>query len=342
MQIHASLDPHEGEFPVHMNPGRGNPFGVLHFGEDFHLNVENDEDADRIVRAAMRIKAMRAAAGTPHGHQPGAGPHRSHCTVCGMLPDAEDHAAPAVDLAFPVAEFTSSSTGTLAPCYQPTEHDPLLAWGKDVRCDTEAHHVGTVAERARRGARKASALGEHPYPVAASHYCDSGNCDVVGDGTGDEPALAAVTFADHIAETGCNAVHPDKRSSCTGDKCHMPPHRDDDGDEWTGPVRARLHDAAAVDPFGPEGYKLHKPGCECWDCKAEICHRWPVATDSPVGRIVTDAHDDSPVALTGQVVARIDDETVDVIWQAEKGGGYTGTRTREPVEALRPADRSQM
>lgn len=24
-------------------------------------------------------------------------------------------------------------------------------------------------------------------------------------------------------------------------------------------------------PFGPEAYKSHRPGCDCWDCEAERC-----------------------------------------------------------------------
>ena len=31
---------------------------------------------------------------------------------------------------------------------------------------------------------------------------------------------------------------------------------------------ARQQREASGDPFGPEAYKRHRPGCTCWDCQA--------------------------------------------------------------------------
>ena len=91
MQLHISPHITDGELPVSMNPGSGEPFGVIRFG-DAMLSDLSDKDCDRIIRAASRIKAMRATLGTPHQHEDGAGPHGMNCTACGMLPDWDDHA----------------------------------------------------------------------------------------------------------------------------------------------------------------------------------------------------------------------------------------------------------
>src|SRR6266568_3551945 len=96
MQLHISPDiPDEPELPVHMNPGHGTsgPFGIIHLGEDADLHVNSGEDEDRLIRAAGRIKAMRAKLGTPHEFTPGAGRWGSHCEVCGAM-DNEDHWKP--------------------------------------------------------------------------------------------------------------------------------------------------------------------------------------------------------------------------------------------------------
>jgi hypothetical protein len=38
-----------------------------------------------------------------------------------------------------------------------------------------------------------------PSPIPASHYCDSGNCEACGDGTGDEPDPAREPADNEIA-----------------------------------------------------------------------------------------------------------------------------------------------
>lgn len=49
------------------------------------------------------------------------------------------------------------------------------------------------AEVRRRWIESSQQLGlDHGLPIPQSHYCDSGNCDVCGDGTGDEPKAAPV------------------------------------------------------------------------------------------------------------------------------------------------------
>lgn len=90
----------EGDFPVYFNPGNGDgAFGIIVLTEQHALFIETDEDADRIIRAAERIKKMRAAMGTPHDHEPGAGRWGNNCVTCGLLrkahaePDAEPNAA---------------------------------------------------------------------------------------------------------------------------------------------------------------------------------------------------------------------------------------------------------
>jgi hypothetical protein len=94
MQITFSPDPYPDEFRVHTNPGSNNdPFGIIDLGGGLRLNILTDEDADRLIRAAERVKAMLAALGTPHVFTDGAGPRGSHCTVCGDLSD-KDHPVP--------------------------------------------------------------------------------------------------------------------------------------------------------------------------------------------------------------------------------------------------------
>lgn len=87
MQIHFSPDPFEDEFPVHMNPGlSGDPFGIIELGHYLKLNILTDEDADQLIRAAVRVKEMRARIGTVHEYKrPGI--LNGHCEICGLLED---------------------------------------------------------------------------------------------------------------------------------------------------------------------------------------------------------------------------------------------------------------
>jgi hypothetical protein len=108
MQLHNGTQISDDELAVHMNPGNEDPFGIIHLGPNADLNLESDEDCDRLIRAAARVKAMRARIGTPHGYEPGAGPWGTHCAVCGLLgnshpePDATAIVAGAIANGTPV------------------------------------------------------------------------------------------------------------------------------------------------------------------------------------------------------------------------------------------------
>jgi hypothetical protein len=99
MQIHSSPDAHKGELPVNMNPGDDGPFGILHLGPDVYVNIDSDEDADRIIRAAATLKAMRAMLGTAHPYEAANGFGYGACAKCGMLPGWRDHNAPCPSIA---------------------------------------------------------------------------------------------------------------------------------------------------------------------------------------------------------------------------------------------------
>lgn len=70
------------------------------------------------------------------------------------------------------------------------------------------------------------------------------------------------------------------------------------------------------------------------DCDIAAHHE---SAPSLVGRIVEDAHDDSPVPVTGKVVRQVDEETVEVLWGDLKFWPNPGHGSREPIDALRPA-----
>jgi hypothetical protein len=61
----------------------------------------------------------------------------------------------------------------------------------------------------------------------------------------------------------------------------------------------------------------------------------PVA--SMVGRIVVDAHDDSPCPVTGRVVGQFDEDTVEVLWGERQFAKYPGPGKHEPIDSLRAA-----
>lgn len=89
MQVHISPSVTDGELFVSMLPG---PFGVIRF--DGHgaaeIVLESDADADRLIRAAQRVKAMRAAAARPHAFRPSA-QYAVRCADCGLLKDKGPH-----------------------------------------------------------------------------------------------------------------------------------------------------------------------------------------------------------------------------------------------------------
>lgn len=92
MQIHFSPPEHAGELPVHTNAGSGRPFAVIQLGGGLDIRCLSGEDCDRIVRAAVRAKAMLDKVGRPHQFVPMAG-NGYRCDVCGDLNDG-DHPKP--------------------------------------------------------------------------------------------------------------------------------------------------------------------------------------------------------------------------------------------------------
>lgn len=70
------------------------------------------------------------------------------------------------------------------------------------------------------------------------------------------------------------------------------------------------------------------------DCDIAAHHE---SAPSLVGRIVEDAHDDSPVPVTGKVVRQVDKNTVEVLWGDLKFWPNPGHGSREPIDSLRPA-----
>lgn len=57
---------------------------------------------------------------------------------------------------------------------------------------------------------------------------------------------------------------------------------------------------------------------------------------SLVGRLVEDAHDDSPCPTVGLVTGQVDEDTLEVLW-GEQRFVTDGRPSREPFDALRPA-----
>jgi hypothetical protein len=98
MHAHTSSSVPDGDLPVRMNPGNGDPFGIIEIG-GVAINIDTDEDADRIIRAAATLKAMRATLGTPHPYESLNDRGYGACARCGMLPGWADHAAPCPSIA---------------------------------------------------------------------------------------------------------------------------------------------------------------------------------------------------------------------------------------------------
>lgn len=75
MELHEKASRvRDGEFPVYLNPGwrDGPPFGVIDLGPEANggyptLHIQSDEDADRLIRALVRVKELRAALTPPCG-----------------------------------------------------------------------------------------------------------------------------------------------------------------------------------------------------------------------------------------------------------------------------------
>ena len=98
MRLHASQDIRDGELVISMNRGGTiGPFGVIDLADGTYLALDSADDDDRLIRAATRIKEMRAGMAAPHPYRRPA-PRRypvytSHCETCGMLAADEIHAA---------------------------------------------------------------------------------------------------------------------------------------------------------------------------------------------------------------------------------------------------------
>jgi hypothetical protein len=138
MQLYVNIRPDlpEGGPVAHMNPGSGEPFGVIEFGDNAYVAVMTDDEARRVIAAAAATIEMRKAIGTPHKFEPSAagsvigsaGMQEYYCLRCGMGADSGDHA---VDMGEYLAGFCGATTGPDA------ELDVTLY------CDREAGHPGS-------------------------------------------------------------------------------------------------------------------------------------------------------------------------------------------------------
>jgi len=63
----------------------------------------------------------------------------------------------------------------------------------------------------------------------------------------------------------------------------------------------------------------------------------PERPSSLVGRLVEDAHDDSPCPMVGLVVGQVDEDTLEVLWGERRFEEPRRQGTYEPFDALRPA-----
>ena len=77
---------------VSVNPGNGTPFAVIGFDNRHYLVRHGIADCDRLIDAAhdVRHRLENALDGTPH---PFEADRHLQCRTCGMLADAEVHAA---------------------------------------------------------------------------------------------------------------------------------------------------------------------------------------------------------------------------------------------------------
>ena len=63
IRVYQHLSTPEGELRVVLNPGSGEPFAVIFLDEygGEYIAIDSPADADRLIRAADRAKAMLAA-----------------------------------------------------------------------------------------------------------------------------------------------------------------------------------------------------------------------------------------------------------------------------------------
>jgi hypothetical protein len=192
----ASTDAPDGELLTEMNAGGSEPFGCINFGRDGgYIAVKNDADAERLIRAAHRIIAMRHMLGKPHAFAPGdatAGVDKHDCIHCGMNATWADHAEPAPPV-ITDSERTcpEQNPETGAWCHQDGKH---------------AEHLDTDGETWRTDLEVAGSIGRTRLAVCGRHAAmdAAGRCDHCDDGKPEDgpggvpfgrPALAAVPQA---------------------------------------------------------------------------------------------------------------------------------------------------
>ena len=152
MQVHVSPTIPDGDLPVRMNPGNGDPFGIIEFG-DAELVIESDADAERVIKAAALSIAMRKMIGAPHQFESDAypGARHGHCLHCGMLSKWADHDPPVIT----DSERTCPEYNNGEHCHRGGDHGVHRdANGDEWRTDGEPnppHHV-TADEKACTGA----------------------------------------------------------------------------------------------------------------------------------------------------------------------------------------------
>lgn len=97
MYLSTSVNFPDGELLTGMNAGNGTPLGIINLG-DSYIAVKTDADAERLIRAAHRLIAMRHMLGRPHPFEAGDGTHgvgKYDCVHCGMNAKWDGHAEPA-------------------------------------------------------------------------------------------------------------------------------------------------------------------------------------------------------------------------------------------------------
>lgn len=239
-----------------------------------------------------------------------------------------------------VTEFTTSSQGaSSAPCTQPEQHHPNLS-GAAVDCDVAGHHGPARISEAAVDKAMAVTLGWCPAATGPDEelerelYCDkqlgedgchAGNHHAkVGDGSevmwGDEadPLIRKGSLVAPVAAGPASVAPEPVRWQCT--YC------------WTEFEAMPSEQPPACPECGP----LHGPGASAAQPRIKPEAEAAMAPLSLVGMIVEDAHDDSPVPVTGRVVAQADEEHVMVAWGDRQHDEDPGRGTREPVDALRP------
>lgn len=96
MYISSTQDVTDDELTVDMHPGSSEPFGTINLGFGY-IAIKTDGDAQRLIRAAGRLVAMRKMLLSPHPFEKSDGTGgitRGHCNACGMFPGSWAHTEP--------------------------------------------------------------------------------------------------------------------------------------------------------------------------------------------------------------------------------------------------------